>query len=159
MVIFCFIHDLANHLLPEKIAMQQFAYAIALLFGMLTPIANPILYSLLNESFRSAVSEKCVNKCLRSRQPFKEEVNMELASGANGQDLEDEEATVMNLAIDTGERQIVTKRRSQVSNVKFFFNATEDKTGASLVEANGSLEAENGGQKPEQPLLQIKNIV
>ena len=39
--------------------MQQFAYSITLLFGMLTPIANPILYSWLNESFRSAFREKC----------------------------------------------------------------------------------------------------
>ena len=55
MVIFSFIYDFASHLLPEKTAMQQFAYAITLLFGMLTPIANPILYSLLNENFQSAI--------------------------------------------------------------------------------------------------------
>lgn len=44
MVIFTFMYDFASHLIPETIAMQQFAYAITLLFGMLTPIANPILY-------------------------------------------------------------------------------------------------------------------
>ena len=59
MVIFTFIYDFANHILPEKSAMHQFAYAITLLFGMLTPIANPILYSWLNENFRMAFHEKC----------------------------------------------------------------------------------------------------
>ena len=58
MVIFCFIYDFANHLIPQRGSLAQFTYALNLLFGMLTPIANPILYSLLNESFRDVAKQK-----------------------------------------------------------------------------------------------------
>ncbi len=33
-------------------------YALSLLWGMCTSLANPILYSLLNENFRSAVRDR-----------------------------------------------------------------------------------------------------
>ena len=37
----------------------QFSYAITMLFGMLTPILNPILYSMFNENVRKKLDEKC----------------------------------------------------------------------------------------------------
>ena len=67
MVIFTFIYDFAHHILPDTTAMHRFAYNITLLFGLLTPIANPILYSWLNENFRSAFREKCC--CFLSLKP------------------------------------------------------------------------------------------
>ena len=73
MVIFTFIYDFAKQLLPKKFAMHQFAYAITLLFGMLTPIANPILYSWLNENFRMAFHEKCCCFLKRKSQPATDE--------------------------------------------------------------------------------------
>ncbi len=41
-------------------------YALSLLWGMCTSLANPILYSLLNEGFRAAVREKAA-KCACTR--------------------------------------------------------------------------------------------
>ena len=40
MVTFTFIHDFANHWLPERKSMVTFAYALSLLSGILTPIGN-----------------------------------------------------------------------------------------------------------------------
>ena len=37
----------------------QFGYSISLLFGMLTPSLNPILYSLFNENVKKHLQEKC----------------------------------------------------------------------------------------------------
>ena len=41
-------------------------YALSLLWGMCTSLANPILYSLLTEGFRAAVREKAA-KCACTR--------------------------------------------------------------------------------------------
>ena len=37
----------------------QFCYGITMLFGMLTPILNPILYSMFNENVRQKLEKKC----------------------------------------------------------------------------------------------------
>ena len=44
MVIFCFIYDFANHLIPSRGSVAQFTYDLTLLFGMLTPIGNVQLF-------------------------------------------------------------------------------------------------------------------
>ena len=46
----------------------QFGYSISLLFGMLTPILNPILYSLFNENVKKHLLEKCgFLRCFEAR--------------------------------------------------------------------------------------------
>ncbi len=63
LVIFSLIYDFGRHLLPERAVMASFAYTLSLLSGMLTPIINPVLYSLLNESFREIVRKKFCKWC------------------------------------------------------------------------------------------------
>ncbi len=52
LVIFSLIYDFRREWLPERAVMASFYYSISLLSGMSTPIINPVLYSLLNDSFR-----------------------------------------------------------------------------------------------------------
>ena len=103
--------------------MQQFAYSITLLFGMLTPIANPILYSWLNESFRSAFREKCCcfsfKKKSHSTPPTDEFVTIQgthlEALSRNPSRRPSADLGEFNISIN-GEKQIVTKRRAKVTS-------------------------------------------
>ena len=110
--------------LKTTIVMQQFAYSITLLFGMLTPIANPILYSWLNESFRSAFREKCCcfsfKKKNHSTPPTDEFVtiqgtHLEALSRNPSRRPSQADLGEFNISIN-GEKQIVTKRRAQVTS-------------------------------------------
>ena len=58
MVIFSFVYEMGNIYEPNDVA-AQFCYAITMLLGMLTPILNPILYSMCNENVRKKLDEKC----------------------------------------------------------------------------------------------------
>jgi len=149
MVIFTFIYDFANHILPQKQVMQQFAYSITLLFGMLTPIANPILYSWLNESFRSAFREKCCcisfKKKSHSTPPTDEFVTIQgthlEALSRNPSRRPSADLGEFNISIN-GEKQIVTKRRAQVTSNQL------------QVYVNVPMDSEQNGQGPiTQPLL------
>ena len=52
LVIYTLLYDFARSVLPERAAMASFAYTLTLLAGMITPISNPIIYSLFNEKFQ-----------------------------------------------------------------------------------------------------------
>ena len=53
-VLYTTLFDFFRKVIPERESMKSVFYAILFYFGLLTTIANPILYSSLNESFREA---------------------------------------------------------------------------------------------------------
>ena len=46
-------------ILPERTSGASVGYTLSLLVGLLTPIANPLFYGLLNDSFQEVMKEKC----------------------------------------------------------------------------------------------------
>ena len=110
------------------------------LYSLLTPIANPILYSWLNENFRSAFREKCC--CFLSLKPqqtptLRDESHFVTVQGTEslGNELGE-----FNIAIN-GEKQIVTKRRAQVT------------TRHLQVYVSLPMDSEQGGDPITQPLM------
>ena len=139
LVIFCFIYDFAKHLIPTRPSMAQYTYTLTLLFGMLTPIANPILYSCLNENFRQAVKKKFLLKCWMFQAKNQE---FEMV-----QQVEDKNISDQNETLDVeGEREIVSKRRAKVSvnQVDQVFNSKENEK--LLVEKQNQIQNGNGVQ-------------
>ncbi len=55
-VVFDFFRE---ELLPRRQSLLYVGYALSLAFGMVTTIANPILYTSLNEGFREAAPSFC----------------------------------------------------------------------------------------------------
>ena len=51
-VLYPVLYDFFLEVLPERQSMVFVGYAFALAFGITTSVANPILYTSLNESFR-----------------------------------------------------------------------------------------------------------
>ena len=85
MVIFSFVYEMGNIYEPNDVA-AQFCYAITMLFGMLTPILNPILYSMFNENVRKKLDEKCPGFWIfgsRKKQDSSTEDENELATMPN----------------------------------------------------------------------------
>ena len=58
LVLYSVLFDFFRHFLPERHSMASVGYAFSLLFGLTTPMANPILYTSLNESFRTTLAAK-----------------------------------------------------------------------------------------------------
>ena len=56
-VVYSYVYDFHKHVLPERDSLTGVGYALALLVGLCSSLANPILYSLLNENFRKAVAD------------------------------------------------------------------------------------------------------
>ena len=56
-VVFNIMFDFYRELLPERDSYAGVGYALSLLCGLMTSVANPILYSSLNENFRKAVKD------------------------------------------------------------------------------------------------------
>ncbi|TRY72733.1 hypothetical protein TCAL_11189 [Tigriopus californicus] len=56
-VLYSVFHDFFRQLLPERHSMPSVGYAFSLIFGLMSSIANPILYTSLNESFRDALRD------------------------------------------------------------------------------------------------------
>ena len=112
MVIFCFIYDFANHLIPQRVSVAQFTYDLTQLFGMLTSIANPILYSLLNESFRDVAKEKYLPRCVVK----KSEADIEMKDG--NRVVESVSGPSQTIEVEDREREVVTKRRLKISASK-----------------------------------------
>ncbi len=54
-VVFGFVLEFHRHALPERDSYVSAAYAVTLLCGLCSGLANPVLYSLLNENFRASV--------------------------------------------------------------------------------------------------------
>ena len=59
LVLYSVLFDFFRGLLPDRHSMAYVGYAVTLAFGMLTTIANPILYTSLNEGFREAAPSIC----------------------------------------------------------------------------------------------------
>ncbi len=59
MVLYSVLFDFFIDLLPQRQSMIYVGYAGTLAIGMLTAIANPILYTSLNEGFREAAPAFC----------------------------------------------------------------------------------------------------
>ena len=56
----------------------HFGYSISLLFGMLTPSLNPILYTLFNEKVKEHLQEKCgFFRCIRGEAAAEEGLELE----------------------------------------------------------------------------------
>ena len=66
-VVFNYIYDFRKSLLDGwRKSLVELAYALCLLCGLLTSLANPVLYSVLNEGFRQAVGDliaKTTKRC------------------------------------------------------------------------------------------------
>ena len=117
MVIFCFIYDFANHLIPKRGSVAQFTYDLTLLFGMLTPIANPILYSLLNENFRDVAKQKYLPRFL-FKNFLQHGEDIEMKVHGNQPDHEEISGPGQTIEVDDREREVLTKRRLKVPNSK-----------------------------------------
>ena len=57
-VLFPVLFDFFRPVLPNRLSMQFVLYALALAFGITTAVANPILYTSLNESFRQTLKAR-----------------------------------------------------------------------------------------------------
>ena len=57
-MLFPVLFDFFRPVLPNRLSMQFVLYALALAFGITTAVANPILYTSLNESFRQTLKAR-----------------------------------------------------------------------------------------------------
>ena len=57
-VLYPVLFDFLRTVLPTRLSMQFVIYAFALAFGITTAVANPILYTSLNESFRQTLKAR-----------------------------------------------------------------------------------------------------
>lgn len=55
LVVYCFIYDFFRGLLPQRDSYAMVGYTLSLLFGLGSSVANPILYTLLNDNFKAAL--------------------------------------------------------------------------------------------------------
>ena len=58
LVFYIMLFEFTPEILPERTVMASVGYTLSLLFGMLTPIANPLFYGILNDGFREVLKEK-----------------------------------------------------------------------------------------------------
>ena len=65
-VLYAIFFDFFRSFLPERHSMVAVGYAFSLSFGLLTSIANPILYTSLNEGFREAAATSRVCCCFKA---------------------------------------------------------------------------------------------
>eukprot|EP00095_Tigriopus_kingsejongensis_P000824 maker-scaffold63_size435493-snap-gene-1.12 protein:Tk00824 transcript:maker-scaffold63_size435493-snap-gene-1.12-mRNA-1 annotation:"hypothetical protein TRIADDRAFT_4556" len=61
LVLYCFIYDFHRQLLPQRDSYAMVGYTISLLFGLGSSVANPILYTLLNDNFQGALKSILAN--------------------------------------------------------------------------------------------------
>jgi cytochrome c biogenesis factor len=58
LVLYSLLYEFVPEIFPERSVIVSVGYTLSLLFGMLTPIANPVLYGLLNDSFKEVACTK-----------------------------------------------------------------------------------------------------
>jgi hypothetical protein len=51
--------DFRPEIFPQQTVLASVGYTLSLLFGMMTPIANPVFYGVLNDPFKEVVRKKC----------------------------------------------------------------------------------------------------
>jgi hypothetical protein len=58
LVLYSLLYEFVPEIFPERSVIVSVGYTLSLLFGMVTPIANPVLYGLLNDSFKEVILNK-----------------------------------------------------------------------------------------------------
>ena len=58
LIFYTILYEFLPEILPQQTVMASVGYTLSLLFGMLTPIANPMFYGLLNDPFREVMKDK-----------------------------------------------------------------------------------------------------
>jgi hypothetical protein len=58
LIFYTILFEFRPDILPAQTVMASVGYTLSLLFGMLTPIANPVFYGLLNDPFKEVMRAK-----------------------------------------------------------------------------------------------------
>ena len=58
LIFYTILFEFRPDILPEQTVMASVGYTLSLLFGLLTPIANPVFYGLLNDPFKEVMRAK-----------------------------------------------------------------------------------------------------
>ena len=58
LIFYTILYEFRPEIFPQRTVMASVGYTLSLLFGMLTPIANPIFYGILNDPFKEIVKKR-----------------------------------------------------------------------------------------------------
>lgn len=57
-VFYTILYEFIPDIFPQQTVLASVGYTLSLLFGMLTPIANPVFYGILNDPFKEVVRKR-----------------------------------------------------------------------------------------------------
>ena len=118
MVLFSFIYEMTD-IIDKNTTGAQFGYSISLLFGMLTPSLNPILYSLFNENVKKHLQEKCgFFRCVGNANTASEEVEGQemktLEANKSNGTISNEDSTEGKLLVPSTTNEVVSSASTNV---------------------------------------------
>jgi hypothetical protein len=58
LVLYTILYEFTPEIFPQQTVLASVGYTLSLLFGMLTPIANPVFYGILNDPFQEVVRKR-----------------------------------------------------------------------------------------------------
>ena len=58
LVLYTILYEFMPEIFPQRTVLASVGYTLSLLIGMLTPIANPVFYGILNDPFKEVVHKK-----------------------------------------------------------------------------------------------------
>ena len=58
LVLYTILYEFLPEIFPQRTVLASVGYTLSLLIGMLTPIANPVFYGILNDAFKEVVHKK-----------------------------------------------------------------------------------------------------
>ena len=58
LVLYTILYEFVPEIFPQRTVLASVGYTLSLLFGMLTPITNPVFYGMLNDPFKEVVRKR-----------------------------------------------------------------------------------------------------
>ncbi len=127
LVLYTILYEFTPHIFPQQTVLASVGYTLSLLFGMLTPIANPVFYGILNDPFQEVVRKRF--PCLFVPRSWKTilhwpgQQNQQALSDLIGMDQQ-------HLVIQENGQEVVTARSPMVENHNL---AMDNSSGAKVI--------------------------